>query len=280
MMPPRAALMTKACGGSAASSEKPIRLVAVRAEWHVDRQDVGLREGCLEVGDRAVVAGLFDDVGLDVGVINGDRHAEGGAALWHFAADPAEAHDQDPAAEQVDRVQTVAHRPAAFPGCAVISKALLGQRQHEIQSMLGDCGRVGVGRDRERDFTGGEGGDVDVVVADAVARDDFQAQGLLDHRGGQQRGADRDGVGVTDLRHRLGLVRAVDDRKRDLGAGLEELHAVRVKRADDQDFRHFFFFSHFTNQGTAVGDPDPGVGAGTSPRSENQPYWKGSERAL
>ena len=42
---------------------------------------------------------------------------------------------------------------------------------------------------------------------------------------------------------------AVDDLERDLGAGLEQLHAVLVKRADDQDFRHFSFFSTLPSMG-------------------------------
>jgi len=137
-------------------------------------------------------------------------------------------------AEEVDGAEVVADGPAALAGRAVVAGALLGEGEHEVERVLGDRGGIRVGGDRERDAAAGERSDVDVVVADAVARDDLEVQCLVEDVAGQGRGADRDAVGVPDLCGDFGLVGTVDQLGRNVRAGREQLHAVLVEAADDQ----------------------------------------------
>jgi hypothetical protein len=141
-------------------------------------------------------------------------------------------------AHQIDRLEAVADLPAAFPHRAVVAQRLLGQRQHEEQGVLGDGRGVGIGRDCQGDAAPGQRRDVDVVVADAMARDDFEALRLVDHRGGQRDGADRRGVGIPDLVRKLRLGFAVDDLELDVVTRFEKGHAALMEQLDDQNFRH------------------------------------------
>ena len=121
---------------------------------------------------------------------------------------------------------------------AVVAQALLGERQHEVERVLGDRGGVRVGRDRERDAAPGERVDVDVVVADAVARDHLQAQ----RRARSRRPAASEVRMVTPSASAIFSASSSSApstiSQRHVRARLEQPHAVFVKRLHHQHLGH------------------------------------------
>ncbi len=124
----------------------------------------------------------------NVRVVDQHGHVEGRAASGGAGADAAEADDQHGLAGEFGGHVGVAVLPARVADLAVEAGAALGERHDEVDRVFGDAGGVGGAGDHQRDFAGGERGDLDGVVADADAGDDLHGGGGV-HFGAAVRGA-------------------------------------------------------------------------------------------
>src|SRR5690606_21621385 len=129
--------------------------------------------------------------GLYVRVVRDDVHVERGEALGDQDADAAEAEHPDGLALQLDAGVLRPLPLALLEGRVALGDVPRG-REQERDGVLG--GGDDVGRRRVHDHHAGLGGglDVDVVEADAGAGDDAQGLGVLEHLGGDLRGAAHD----------------------------------------------------------------------------------------
>ena len=191
--------------GQLRGADHPGRLRGLR---HVHRDEVALAQHLVE-GEQLHLQ-LLRAGGGDVGVVADDAHAEGAQALGDEAADAAETEDADGLLEQLGtRVG------AALPRAAGERRVRGGDVPREAQDVadgeLGGRDDIRGRRVDDHDARGGRRLDVDVVEADARARDDLELR-----RGGQRLGvdpgrrADEHGVRVGESREQGRPVGAVD----------------------------------------------------------------------
>ncbi len=233
MISPRATLSTKAVGLSFREFGRADEAGGLVGEGHVHREHVGLGEHLVEGAELRVER--LGAVGVEVGIVDQNPHAEGAGADGHLAADA-------PRSDQPERlaVQLAAAQLRAVPGPrlhgAVGRGHAPGQREHERHGELGRRDGVPGGRVEHRDALLGGGLDVDRVHADAGAPDHLEAAGG-GHRFARDLGGapDDDGVHVVE---RGGQVRNGESRLGDqLEAGVlaERGQAVGGDLVGDED---------------------------------------------
>ena len=127
----------------------------------------------------------------EVRIVGQQAVAEGGGAPGHHAGDGAEAEEAERLRREApDGRLPVRPAPALLPlsaaHVAVADQQLLVGRQDQAQGVVGHFLAEGVGDVGEEDPLGGEGVDVDVVVADVGAQDEArlgQLPGLVRAQG-------------------------------------------------------------------------------------------------
>ena len=201
---------------------------------HVQAHDVGVGQRRVQIGDIVVALGL-DQFTLDIGIGDHDAHLEGGAASRHPSTDAPEADDEHGPPGEFDLPLGDGIAPAAAADLGVTDAGPPRRREHQGEGLLGDRGRVGLADDGERYAARGERGDVDVVVADAEARDDAQPRGPANDLGAERRHAEDDAVGIGEARVDLIGARAAQGGVVDVGTTIEQRQGVGVKRERDND---------------------------------------------
>ena len=106
-----------------------------------------------------------------VGVVRHDAQAERERALRRLRSDSPDSDERQLAATQAVN-PLLRYRPAALAQCGGRSHDTTRSRQQQRERMVGHFVEAIVGHIRDEDARRRRGIDVDVVVADAVARDD------------------------------------------------------------------------------------------------------------
>ena len=186
-MPPRAVFTRRAPGfirRELVLAEQPLGL---RRPRQMDRHEVGLDQERLERGHR-VDAHLLRALGAHVGIERDHAHAEPGGALGHERAHPAEPHEADRLAGELDALPLRAlPRPPLQRGVGLRDVARL--RQQQRHRLLGGADDVGLRRVDDHHPAARRLLDVDVVEPDPGARHHLQLWRGREHLGGDLRGA-------------------------------------------------------------------------------------------
>ena len=139
---------------------------------HVHGDEIGVREGVLEIFDQFDLQGLGAGLG-EVRIVGQDAHAEGEGALGHFGADAAHAEDGEGFAVEFDALETFAV-PLARLHAGVGLGDFAGDRNEEGEGVLGGRHRVAAGGVHHDDAAPGRRLDIDIVHPDAGPADRFE----------------------------------------------------------------------------------------------------------
>ncbi len=168
----------------------------------MERDDVGLGQNLVHRGAAGHLVGRTEGF-VEMRIAGDHLHAEGAGADGDFLANPAEADDAE---GFPPNFVTGEAQPFALAGGGGGGDDVLGDADEQAEGVLGDGGVIDAGGEQNRDFVFLGGGDVDLVEADAVFGDDFEArQGFLDDGASDGVIAAKKGVEVTGEFEHAGL---------------------------------------------------------------------------
>ena len=221
-------------------------VLGVRGAGQVHGDEVS--RGIHLLGRQGALGAEFAEALLaDEGVEGEHPHAEAVGAGRDQLADPAEAEDAERLGMQLDTGE-----PGAVPGTGdeggMRLRHVAGQRQQQRHGVLGRCDHIRLRRVGDHDAQTGRGLDVDVVHADARARNDPQPG-----RPGQQarvklgRRTDQDALELADPAHQLGIVPVEAAHDLDPGRTQQRLPGTAdLLRDENSQRRHRGGHSHRT----------------------------------
>ena len=167
-----------------------------------------------------------------------DPHAEGRGAARHLPADAPIAQDQQGLAVDLPRREAVAEIPGARAHRAVISGPAFHRGQQQIERVLGDGDRIDRADHRERNPAGVQRGEIDIVIADAMTRNDLEMSGGGDRFARQRARADHDAVGRAGTFQQRCRRRRLQGLDRDSGTLPQQRQPGGMDLVDDEDPRH------------------------------------------
>ena len=191
------------------------------------RQRIEGRE--ISIGHVVPAAAEIADLGL-----------EGGDARRDLAADLAHAVDADPAAEhaglRAHHRRRFCRRPAPAPHIVVGHQQPPRGRQHQGDRDIGDRSRIRTRAVTDRDVALGRRGEIDAVIAGAVADDGAELRHQVHRSAAERRAAGRDHrADVGELFGREHFIRRLAGGVEQFEA-LAEAHHLRLWKARiDQD---------------------------------------------